>query len=161
MRKLTLILSLIFFTLLPSSAENKFEVMPKKIVANPLNVAVMLTEQLDSTSMVSTCEYYGYVNQKSQEDFTVFKHPNGSIIRIAFTTQMMGNYILPLKSNRKILKRTRIRGSNSSIFEKTEIITNANPSATRLNAVLSQMDLFVSPTIPNQKPISLNFPSYN
>lgn len=83
----TLLLTILLFTLLPASAENKFEVMPvKKIEADPINVAVILTEKLDSTSMVSTCEYYGYVNQQSQEDFTVFKHPNGSIICFNFTT---------------------------------------------------------------------------
>ena len=82
-----LILTLLFFTLLPASAENNLEVMPvKKIEANPINVAVMLTEQLDSASAAATCEYYGYVNQPSQGDFTVFKHPNGSIIRFNFTT---------------------------------------------------------------------------
>ena len=85
MKKIFLTLFL-FFTLLPAKAENKFEVMPvKRIEANPINVAVMLTEQLDSASTAATCEYYGYVNQPAQGDFTVFKHPNGSIIRFNFT----------------------------------------------------------------------------
>ncbi|MDE6742074.1 MAG: hypothetical protein K2J58_07065 [Muribaculaceae bacterium] len=57
----------------------------KKIEANPINVAVMLTEQLDSASIAATCEYYGYINQPSQDGYVTFKHPNGSIIRYSFT----------------------------------------------------------------------------
>lgn len=67
------------------AAQRNFDIMPvKKIEANPINVAVMLTEQLDSADMAATCEYYGYINQPSQDGYVTFKHPNGSIIRYNF-----------------------------------------------------------------------------
>ena len=78
-KKITLLLSLLLFTLLPTHAV-------KKVEANAINVAVMLTEQPDSAGIASTCEYYGYVSQPKQDCYNVYKHPNGSIIRYTFTT---------------------------------------------------------------------------
>ena len=122
MRKLTLILTLLFFTLLPLSAESKFEVMPvKKIEANPINVAVMLTEQLDSASTAATCEYYGYINQPSQGDFTVFKHPNGSIIRYNFTTADNGKQYPTIEVKSKGTQKDK-----DKILESLNFMKNGN-----------------------------------
>ena len=55
-----------------------------KIEANPINVAAILTELPDSTALASTCEYYGYIQQPPQDGYTVYKHPNGSVIRYSF-----------------------------------------------------------------------------
>ncbi len=52
----------------------------KRIEANPINIAVMLMQERDTTTMASTCDYYGYKRQRSHEDFIVFSHPNGSIL---------------------------------------------------------------------------------
>ena len=80
------LLSLIFIIPLSAFATDQLEKLPiKKFNPNPINVAVLLTEQLDSASMASTCEYYGYINQPSQDRYVTFKHPNGSIIRYNFT----------------------------------------------------------------------------
>ncbi|MDE6741419.1 MAG: hypothetical protein K2J58_03710 [Muribaculaceae bacterium] len=120
---------LLLFSLLPISAENKFEVMPiKKIEANPINVAVMLTEQLDSANVAATCEYYGYINQPSQGDFTVFKHPNGSIIRYNFTTADNGKKYPtvevkskgPQKEKDKILESLNFK-KNGNVTERPSI----------------------------------------
>lgn len=83
MRKIIIIFAFILFTLLPAVAV-------KKVEANAINVAVMLTEQLDSDGIASTCEYYGYQRQPSQDGYDVYKHPNGSIIRYTFTTAENG-----------------------------------------------------------------------
>ena len=75
-------LLLLLFFLLPAGASSKFDIHPvKRIEANPINVAVMLTEQPDTAAIATTCEYYGYIRQIPQDDYTVFTHPNGSIIR--------------------------------------------------------------------------------
>lgn len=58
----------------------------KKIEANPINIAVMLTQETDTARIASTCEYYGYARQHSQDDFTVFAHNKGSLIRYKFIT---------------------------------------------------------------------------
>lgn len=85
MRKEILILTLLLFlNILPIHAV-------KKVEANAINVAVMLTEQVDSDGIASTCEYYGYERQPSQDGYDVYKHPNGSIIRYTFTTAENGN----------------------------------------------------------------------
>ncbi|MDE5757485.1 MAG: hypothetical protein K2H85_02615 [Allobaculum sp.] len=78
MKKLTIILTLLILSLLPSVAANKHE-------ANPINLAVILTEKNDSATMASVCEFYGYQAQPSQDGYTVYHHPNGSIIRFTFT----------------------------------------------------------------------------
>ncbi len=68
------ILSLIILFALPVHAV-------KKIEANPINIAVMLVQENDSAKMVSTCDYYGYVRQPSQEGYAVLTHKNDEIIR--------------------------------------------------------------------------------
>ena len=83
MKKTILLLFLLLFTLLPAQAVRKVE-------ANPINVAVILTEQPDSASIASTCEYYGYVNQPSQDGYTVYQHPKGSTIRYKYTVAENG-----------------------------------------------------------------------
>ena len=80
-----LFLLLLLFSILAIGAVNKFDVHPvKQFEANPINVAVMLTERPDSASLASICEYYGYVLQTPQDGYTVYKHPKGFIIRYSF-----------------------------------------------------------------------------
>lgn len=57
----------------------------KKIEANPINIAVMLTQETDTAKMASTCEYYGYTRKMPQNDYTVFSHNNGSQIKYKLT----------------------------------------------------------------------------
>ena len=78
MKYLTLTLALLLFTLFPAEAI-------KKIEANPINIAAMLAQETDTASMAATCDYYGYLPQPSQNGYTVFKHPNGSMIRFIIT----------------------------------------------------------------------------
>lgn len=68
------LLSLIFITALPAGAV-------KKIEANPINIAVMLTQERDTAEIASTCVYYGYERQLPQDGYTIFTHVNGSKIR--------------------------------------------------------------------------------
>lgn len=69
---------ILFFSLLPLHAV-------KKIEANPINVAAMLTQETDTAKIASTCDYYGYIRQHPIDGYTVFKHPNGSVIRYKYT----------------------------------------------------------------------------
>ena len=78
MKKIILTLIAIIFSLLPAHAV-------KKIEANPINIAVMLTQETDTARITSTCEYYGYTRQTPKDAYTIFTHPNGSVIRYKFT----------------------------------------------------------------------------
>ncbi|MDE7346102.1 MAG: hypothetical protein K2N48_05080 [Muribaculaceae bacterium] len=79
------LLSLIFITTVPASAQTKFDIHPtKKIEANPINVAFMLAQETDTAKMSAISKYYGYEQQSTQNDFVVQFHPNGSIIRYTF-----------------------------------------------------------------------------
>lgn len=75
----TLLLTfLLVFTLLPAVAI-------KKIEANPVNLAFLLSQETDSAKMSSICEYYGYISQPSQDGYAVYRHPkNSSVIRYSF-----------------------------------------------------------------------------
>lgn len=54
----------------------------RKIEANPINIAAILVEKTDSDDMSSICEYYGYIWESSDSNYTIYKHPtNGSIIK--------------------------------------------------------------------------------
>ena len=98
MKKYILIFAAIIFSLLPVQAV-------KKIEANPINIAVMLTQETDTAKMASTLEYYGYTaithtarsadtkpqasilraQHANTDGFAVYSHPNGSVIRYKFT----------------------------------------------------------------------------
>lgn len=78
MKKILLPLLVILVTLFHVQAKTL------KIEANPINVAAILTELPSSTALSSTCEYYGYIQQPPQDGYTVYKHPNGSVIRYSF-----------------------------------------------------------------------------
>ncbi|MDE5998318.1 MAG: hypothetical protein K2G77_08940 [Muribaculaceae bacterium] len=79
------ILSLIF--LLPLSAY-----AVKKIDANPINVAYILSQKTDPDAISSTLIYYGYTPQPkgnltpdtSKPETFVYTHPNGSVIKYTF-----------------------------------------------------------------------------
>ena len=97
MKRYLFIFLLAFFSLLPLHAV-------KKIEANPINIAVMLTQEIDTARMASTLEYYGYTaithtarradtkpqasilraQQANTDGFAVYSHPNGSVIRYKF-----------------------------------------------------------------------------
>ena len=87
-----------FFSLLPAHAV-------KKIEANPINIAVMLTQETDTAKIASTLRYYGYTavthtarstytephtpilraQHADTDDYIVYFHPNGSVIRYKYT----------------------------------------------------------------------------
>ena len=97
MKKYLFTFLLAFFSLLPLHAV-------KKIEANPINIAVMLTQETDTARMTSTLRYYGYtaithtarsadtkpqasilrVQHANTDGFAVYSHPNGSVIRFKF-----------------------------------------------------------------------------
>lgn len=72
------LLSLLIFPTLSSQTR-------KNVEANPINVAVSLMHRTDTASMASTCNYYGYTRQSPHAGYTIFSHPNGSIIRYKYT----------------------------------------------------------------------------
>lgn len=41
----------------------------------------MLAQENDTAKMSKTCDYYGYTRAHSLDEYTIFKHSNGSIIR--------------------------------------------------------------------------------
>lgn len=47
----------------------------------------MLAQNTDTASMAKTCEYYGYIQQPSEDGYAVFTHKNGSIIRYSFKNE--------------------------------------------------------------------------
>ena len=74
---ITLITTILSF--LPSYA------VKKKVDANPINVAHSIAEKTDSTKIASILEYYGYIRETPQDNYTIFTHPNGSEIRYTFS----------------------------------------------------------------------------
>lgn len=69
-----------FFTILLIALFNIPINAIKKIEANPINIAVSLTEKNDSAKIVSDLNYYGYTPNKPAKGTTEFIHSNGSII---------------------------------------------------------------------------------
>lgn len=93
------LLSLIIFFALPVGAV-------KKIEANPINIAAMLAQKQDSANLASTCEYYGYVRQASEDGYTIYKHPaNGSIIRYKFNDADANQKLATVEVKSKISKK--------------------------------------------------------
>ena len=74
----------------------------KKIDANPINVAFILSQETDSDEMSSTLEYYGYERQTSNDGYYVFKNPNGSVVKYTFkdATEAQPYPRVEVKSNR-------------------------------------------------------------
>lgn len=102
------ILSLIFLLPLPAHAV-------KKIDANPVNIAYVLSQKTDSDAISSTLRYYGY--QPSSEngnstlsasaglssgETTTYTHPNGSVIKYTFkdTNESQPYPSIEVKSNK-------------------------------------------------------------
>ncbi|MDE6479927.1 MAG: hypothetical protein K2L45_06615 [Muribaculaceae bacterium] len=110
------ILSLIFIASLPAVAANKAE-------GNPINIAVSLTQKEDTTSMASTCEYYGYVRQQPQDGYTVYTHPNGSKIRYKYSDADLRNSNIEVttkstaKEKDNILTELRFE-KNGNVYER-------------------------------------------
>ena len=131
MKKIILIFAIILFSILPSSAI-------KKIEANPINVAVMLTEELDPASLAKTCDFYGYQHQGNQDGYTVFKHQNGSIIRFKFVPDEDGKQYSTIEVSSKETQKDRdaiLKGLNfqksGNTYERRSIghITRLTPSS--------------------------------
>ncbi len=111
------LLSLIIISPFPAQAVRKIE-------ANPINVAVMLTEKLDSDDMAATLRYYGYaLSSESKPSLktedsrlkTEYSHPNGSVIRYSFTKADNGKLYFTIEVNGKATQK-----------EKEEILKNLN-----------------------------------
>lgn len=109
MKKILLFLSLLLFALLPVGAVKKFETLPvKKIDANPINLAAMLTEQSDTAVIVSICEYYGYKRQQPKDHYTIFTHPNGSTIRYVVSDTDISHPTIEVYSKLNTKKKNQI-----------------------------------------------------
>lgn len=120
MKRLLLPLLAILFSLLTVGAVNKRDVHPiKKIEANPINVAVMLTERPDSISIASTCEYYGYLLQSPEDGYTVFRHPNGSTIRYSIREAGNGKTHSTIEVRSKATQKEKDQTLRSLNFQKS------------------------------------------
>ena len=106
------LLSLILISPLSANAANKHE-------ANPINLAVILTEKNDSATIASICEFYGYQAQSSQDGYTVYQHPNGSIIRYTFTPADDGRQYATIEVKSKISSREQEEIFKDLRFQKT------------------------------------------
>lgn len=121
MRRILFILSLLIFSI-PST------LAVRKVDANPINIAVVLSEQPDSASIASTCEYYGYElsteNSDSSEKFedlrlnTVYTHPNGSVIRYSLSTADSENTYTIIEVSAKVFQKEKDRILKNLRFQK-------------------------------------------
>ena len=105
-------LFLLLFSLLPIGAATL------KIEANPINVAAILTELPDSVALASTCEYYGYIRQSPQDGYTVYKHPNGSVIRYSFNEADNGKEYSTIEVTSKISQKEKDQILQELNFQK-------------------------------------------
>ena len=107
------ILSLIFISPLPAGAV-------KKVEANPINVAVILTEKTDSASIASTLLYYGYVlsSDSNPSQKTEYIHPNGSVIRYSFTKADNGKLYPTIEVTSKASQKEKDQILKSLNFQK-------------------------------------------
>ncbi len=111
------LLSLIIATSLPAGAV-------KKIEANPINIAVVLTQETDSSKMASTLEYYGYVLQSPPSNGQqAYMHPNGSVIRYQYLNQKYPTVEVTSKvsstERNKILKNLNFRKKGNTYERKS------------------------------------------
>lgn len=116
--------SLIFISPLFASAANKHE-------ANPINLAVILTEKNDSATIASICEFYGYQTQPSQDGYNVYHHPNGSIIRYTVKPADDGRQYSTIEVKSKISSKEQDEILKKLRFQKTGN-TYERPSFTHL-----------------------------
>ena len=120
MKKIFCPLLATLLTFLIADAVNKRDVHPiKKIEANPINVAVMLSERPDSTSIASTCEYYGYILESAQDGYTVYKHPKGSIIRFSFERADNGKEYSTIEVTSKVSQKEKDHILQELNFQKS------------------------------------------
>lgn len=56
----------------------------KTINANPVNLAAVIVEMVDSARIQREFDYYGYKYQGTEDGFKVMKTPNGHEIRYSF-----------------------------------------------------------------------------
>ena len=107
------LLSLIFISPFNVEAASKHE-------ANPINLAVILTEKNDSATIASVCEFYGYKAQPSQDGYTVYHHPtNSSIIRFVFTPAEDGRQYATIEVKSKISSKEQEEILKDIRFQKT------------------------------------------
>ena len=112
MKKILLSLTILIMNLLTAIGANKIE-------ANPINLAAILTEKNDSVSIASICEFYGYRNQPSQDGYTIFHHPNGSIIRYKFTIAEDNNKYSSIEVKSKVSHKEQEEILQNLKFQKT------------------------------------------
>lgn len=77
MRSLVITLVLLIIGIFSASAVKKFE-------PNPINVAAVIVEKIDSVQVASTCEYYGFKYDGVVDGYTVMKRQNGAEIKFTF-----------------------------------------------------------------------------
>ena len=112
MKKLILVFTIVFLNILLASAANKLE-------ANPINIAVILSEKNDSATMASVCEFYGYQAQPSQDGYIDYHHLNGSIIRYSFSTADDGHKYATIEVISNISSKEQDKILNDFRFRKT------------------------------------------
>lgn len=137
------LLSLIFISPLSAYAVNKHE-------ANPINLALILTEKNDSATIASICEYYGYQVQPSQDGYTVYQHPNGSIIRYNFTQAEDGRQYSTIEVKSNISSREQDEILKDLRFQKTGN-TYERPSFTHLTCCASNQGYLKFSNHPKSK----------
>lgn len=119
-------LSLIFIFAFPAKAI-------KKIEANPINIAVMLTQETDTASISFTLQYYGNscgiqeklkTDSSKPETYVTYTHPNSSIIRYRlsgrekyYTIEVISK--LSTKEKDKILKNLNFQKKSNEYELKT------------------------------------------
>lgn len=80
-----ILLSLIFITALPAKAV-------KTIQVNPVNLAAVIAEKIDSAKLVKEFDYYGYTLQGTEDGFKIMRGPNGNEIRYSFDKESNSDY---------------------------------------------------------------------
>lgn len=76
---------LIFITTLPAGAVKIIEV-------NPINLAVVIVEKVDSTKIRREFNYYGYTLQGTEDGYKIMRGPNGNEIRYSLEKKSKSDY---------------------------------------------------------------------
>ncbi len=79
------LISLIFITTLPAGAVKIIEV-------NPINLAVVIVEKVDSTKIQREFNYYGYTLQGTEDGYKIMRGPNGNEIRYSLEKKSKSDY---------------------------------------------------------------------
>lgn len=85
MRKTTLLIIFAFLSVLSAEAV-------KIIDINPINLAAVIVEKVDSVKIVKEFEYYGYTLQGTEDGYKVMKGPNGNEIKYSLDKESISYY---------------------------------------------------------------------